>query len=762
MYFCLKPFNSMNKASTLLALIIVFATTLVSAQTNHPKVGLVLSGGGAKGLAHIGVLKVLEEEGIRPDYIAGTSMGSIIGGLYALGYNSTELDSIVKNIDWARLLSDDIPLSYVSSHEKKEYNRYQAEFRLTRDGLKIPSGLITGHQISGMLTGLSWHKAEIHDFDELPIPFRCVAADLRSGKEYIFSEGNLTTAMRASMSIPTVFSPVRKDSLLLVDGGVLNNFPVQICKNMGADIIIGVNVGFQDKAGEDMPENFTEILMAAATISGNVSAREAIRQTDLLISPELSDFSTGSFFDNKKIIQSGEEAARKKIEDLRSLKDSLNIPTRAPIQVDKTRNRKIRVGRIRTEGLENINKHFLLSNLGIQEGDSITPDLMTNALRRAMGTRHFENITYHLEPAEESHNLILRVRESPRAKAKFSLHYDNEYKAGLLTNITGRNILGKSSRSSLTFDISENPKFGFSQINFLGGTQLVASKVKIDHENNNFPVYLENGSKYGTFEHHYTTFRGGVMTALGTRWEMDAYAQYIISTLRNKSGFSDIFYADIEHFGNAFWTSSFDFNYNSLDSRYFPKSGSDLRLTYDFSLDIKEAYKGSEDGRELVSRFIHVPRNNYFSILGDYRKSLPVNSFLTTGLRLSGRFTSHSIPLMDFTFLGGLPFNNRSKEVHFIGYSFREKLVDNFALGEVNLRARILKQVHISAIGGFLLSETNLPEVIEPIGLDKNEQVYEYGLIVAYDSFLGPVQAGLGSNNTDHRMRWYLNFGFNF
>ena len=762
MYFCLKPFNSMNKAATLLALIIVFATTLVSAQTNHPKVGLVLSGGGAKGLAHIGVLKVLEEEGIRPDYIAGTSMGSIIGGLYAIGYNSTELDSIVKNIDWARLLSDDIPLSYVSSHEKKEYNRYQAEFRLTRDGLKIPSGLITGHQISGMLTGLSWHKAEIHDFDELPIPFRCVAADLRSGKEYIFSEGNLTTAMRASMSIPTVFSPVRKDSLLLVDGGVLNNFPVQICKNMGADIIIGVNVGFQDKAGEDMPENFTEILMAAATISGNVSAREAIRQTDLLISPELSDFSTGSFFDNKKIIQSGEEAARKKIEDLRSLKDSLDIPTRAPIQVDKTRNQKIRVGRIRTEGLENINKHFLLSNLGIQEGDSITPDLMTNALRRAMGTRHFENITYHLEPAEESHNLILRVRESPRAKAKFSLHYDNEYKAGLLTNITGRNILGKSSRSSLTFDISENPKFGFSQINFLGGTQLVASKVKIDHENNNFPVYLENGSKYGTFEHHYTTFRGGVMTALGTRWEMDAYAQYIISTLRNKSGFSDIFYADIEHFGNAFWTSSFDFNYNSLDSRYFPKSGSDLRLTYDFSLDIKEAYKGSEDGRELVSRFIHVPRNNYFSILGDYRKSLPVNSFLTTGLRLSGRFTSHSIPLMDFTFLGGLPFNNRSKEVHFIGYSFREKLVDNFALGEVNLRARILKQVHISAIGGFLLSETNLPEVIEPIGLDKNEQVYEYGLIVAYDSFLGPVQAGLGSNNTDHRMRWYLNFGFNF
>ena len=751
----------MIKASTLLALILFF-TTMVPAQSNQPRIGLVLSGGGAKGLAHIGVLKVLEEEGIRPDYIAGTSMGSIIGGLYALGYNSTELDSIVRHVDWTRLLSDDIPLSYISPHEKNEYNRYQAEFTLTREGLKIPSGMITGQQINDMLTGLSWHKAGIHDFDELPIPFRCVAADLRSGKEYIFSEGNLATAMRASMSIPTVFSPVRKDSMLLVDGGVLNNFPVKVCRDMGADIIIGVNVGFQDKAGKDMPENFTEILMAAATISGNVSTREAIRQTDLLISPKLSGFSTGSFFDNKKIIQIGEEAARKKIEELRSLKDSADIPYRTPIKVDKTQNRKIYIEHIRAKGLENTNKHFLLSNLGIQEGDTITPDLMTEALRRTMGTRHFENITYHLKPGERGHNLVLDIEESPRAKAKFSLHYDNEYRAGLMTNITGRNILGKSSRSSVTFDISEKPKFGVSQINFIGGKQVIASRVKIDHEENNFPVYMENGSKYGTFEHHYTSFRWGIMTALGTWWEIDAYARYIISTLRNKSGFSDIFYAGVEHYGNAFLTSSFDVTYNSLDSRYFSNKGSYLELKYNLNLDVKEIYEGREEGREMVSDYIHVPHENYFSIIGNYRKYLAFNSHFTAGLRLSGRVTSRPIPLMDFTFLGGLPFNNRSKEVHFIGYSFREKLVDNYALGEINLRYRLLDQVHISAIGGFLLSGTNLPAVVEPIGLDKSEQVFEYGLIVAYDSFLGPVQAGVGSNNTDHRPRWYFNFGFNF
>ncbi|MGM0375712.1 MAG: patatin-like phospholipase family protein [Bacteroidota bacterium] len=752
----------MNKTQTLLALILVFTSTLLPAQTNHPRVGLVLSGGGAKGLAHIGVLKILEEEGIRPDFIAGTSMGSIIGGLYAIGYNASELDSIVKNIDWTRLLSDDIPLSYVSPHEKNEYNRYQAEFTLTRDGLKIPSGLIRGQQISDMMTGLSWHKAGVQDFDELPIPFRCVAADLRSGEEYIFRKGNLTTAMRASMSIPTVFSPVRKDSLLLVDGGVLNNFPVQVCRDMGADIIIGVNVGFEDNPDKDMTDSFTEILMAAATISGNISTREAIKQTDLLVSPDLSDFNTGSFSSTQEIIQIGEEAARKKVEELRVLTDSADTPHRSPIRVDKTRNQQVHINHIRANGLENINKHFLLSNLGIQEGDTITPPRMTDALKRAMGTRHFENITYHIEPEKESHTLVLNVEESPRAKAKFSLHYDNEYKAGVMANVTGRNFLGRTSRSSLTVDISENPKFGISQINFLGGKQVIASKIKIDHENNNFPIYLEDGSKYGSFEHRYTAFRGGFMTALGTNWEMDTYARYSVSTLRNKSGFSDVFYAGVEHFGNAFLTSSFDFTYNSLDSRYFPKSGSQLEFNYNHNLDVKEVYEGSDEGRDMVGDFIHIPGNNYFSIMGDYRKYLPVNPHLTTGLRLSGRFTSRSIPLMDFSFLGGLPFNNRSKEVHFIGYSFREKLVDNFALGEVNFRYRILDQVHISAIGGFLLSRTNLPEVIEPIGLDKSKQVFEYGMIVAYDSFLGPLQVGVGSNDTDNRLRWYFNFGFNF
>lgn len=734
----------------------------VYAQEERPKIGLVLSGGGAKGLAHIGVLKVLEEEGIFPDYITGTSMGSIIGGLYAIGYTPHELDSIVRNVNWSRLLSDDIPLSSVSPHEKTDYNRYQAEFTITRDGLKIPSGLIRGQQINALITGLSWHVADRQDFNAFPIPFRCVAADLKSGNQYIFKEGDLTTALRASMSIPTVFSPVRKDSMLLVDGGVLNNYPVKICKEMGADIIIGVNVSFIDGSGDEELRTFADILMASATIAGNTSMRDAIKNTDLLISPDMSEYNTGSFSDASKIIQRGEESARQKMAEIRAWKDSVIPRSRDSLHLKQSRNHEIRVRQIRVNGLHNINQQYLLGNIGIQPGDLITPGFMADGLERAMGTRHFENITYQLEPVEDGYLLNLEVEESPKAKVKFSIHYDNEYKAGLLSNVTIRNFFGKTSRTSLTTDISETPRLTLSQINFIGEKQVNAARIRFAYEDNNLPVYLGNGSKYGSFKQQNTTLQAGLMTAPGTNWQMDGYVRYVRSTLQNRSGFSDIFYAGVEHFGNSFLSADFDFIYNSIDSRYFSVKGTEVDLNYSFKFDIQKLYKGSNEGTELVDPLTNIANEKYFTVAANYRKYFSFNRKFTGGLRLSGQFSNQSPPFLGHTFIGGLPFNNRSNEVHFIGYSFREKVVQDFGLAEINLRYRVLDQVHINAMGSVLFSNTNLPEVIEPIGLDKNERVFGYGLIVAYDSFLGPLQVGAGNNSTDSRLRWHFNFGVNF
>lgn len=746
----------------LIILILLTLGTELQGQEVRPKIGLVLSGGGAKGLAHIGALKVLEEEGIVPDYITGTSMGSIIGGLYAIGYTAEELDSIVNNVSWSSLLSDQIPLSSVSPQEKEDYNRYQVEFNITREGLEIPSGLVRGQKISELISRLSWHMADIRSFDDLPIPFRCVAADLISGNQYVFDQGNLTTALRASMSIPSVFSPVRLDSMLLVDGGILNNYPVHLCKKMGADIIIGVNVGFEDKPNDEGPETLPEILMASATIGGNLAMRRAIRRTDLLISPQLEKYNTASFSNAKEIILLGEEAAREQTDSLRKLMAEHHIVPRTFPEVNKKKTKNKIASRIQIHGQESTTQQFLLGNMRVQPGDTITSELLRTGIQRAMGTRHFENITYHLDPLDKGYVLVLTVEESNPAKTKFSVHYDNEYKAGLLANLTVRNLFGNSSRTSLTTDISETPRFNVYQLNYLGEKQIAAAKTGFTYENNNLPVYLDDGSKYGTFKQQYSSVYAGFLTNLGTYWQMETSVRYTHSTLQNRSGFSDIFYAGVERFGNTFLSTRFDFNYSSLNRRYFPVRGSRINLFYRFNIDGKELYKGSSKGKELVAPLTNIPSQQYFSLGGHWQKYFPVSRKFTPGIRLSGQFTNKEAPLLDLTFIGGLPFNNRSNEVHFIGYSFREKLVEDYALGEIDLRYRLLQQIHLNIQGGVLFSTINLPEQIEPIGLDKTETVYGYGLMLAYDSFLGPLQLGAGSNNTDHRLRWYFNFGFNF
>ncbi len=206
---------------------------------------MILSGGSAKGLAHIGVLKVLEEAGIRPDYIGGTSMGGIVGGLYAIGYSADSLEKIVKNADWGYLLGDQVSRRSLTLEEKEDKDRFVISFPIKGNKIKIPSGVINGENIEELLNTLCAPVYDIRDFENFPIPFLCVATNIETGKEVDFTSGYLPLVLRATMSIPSIFNPIEIQNDLLVDGGLVNNFPVARVKDMGADILIGVNVGFQ-------------------------------------------------------------------------------------------------------------------------------------------------------------------------------------------------------------------------------------------------------------------------------------------------------------------------------------------------------------------------------------------------------------------------------------------------------------------------------------------------------------------------------------
>lgn len=473
------------------------------AEGHRPKIGLVLSGGGAKGLAHVGVLKVLEDAGIVPDFITGTSMGSIIGGLYASGYSVAELDSIVRSANWNVLLSDQIPLRMVMPTEKHDYYRFLSEFNLTKDGLRLKPGLIHGQHISEFLSQLTWPVAKINDFDSLPIPFRCVAADLVTGKPYVFKDGNLATAMRASMSIPSIFSPVIKDSMLLVDGGVLDNFPVKLCRDMGADIIIGVNVGFTDPYTVDRLNNIRQVLVASSSIGSNLRSEEAIALTDIYIQPDLKPFTTASFFDAGKIIDLGMKQAVPFLPRLNALADSVYASEKAKTVFKPAQPDSICITSIETPKLKYITRDFLISRIGFNDGDSVSIKDMNRGLRKLLGTRFLDYVSYELEGSPSGYKVKLGVVETYPTKAAFSLNYSDVFGASLIGNLTIRNVIVKNTRLSLSAEASKNPQVNVNIVSYFGDQMDFGFEIDGGYSRSILPVYRNGNGKYGTFAYRY-------------------------------------------------------------------------------------------------------------------------------------------------------------------------------------------------------------------------------------------------------------------
>lgn len=300
-----------SKELPVLLLTLLLGVNIVFAQS-RPKVGLVLSGGGARGLAHVGILKMIDSLQIPIDYIAATSMGGIVGGLYAAGYSGNEIEKYILSNEWSELFFDSPPRRQVPYLQKKDDGKYQLELGLKGFTPVIPGGLIAGQNVSLRFAGLTSEVEKINDFDKLPIPFRCVSIDLISGKEVILRKGSLAKAMRSTMSIPTVFSPVEWGDSLLIDGGVLNNFPVDVVKQMGADIIIGVNVGTPLKNKEEL-NSIISIIEQTMVLTDYEKQNNNNKLCDLIIYPELYGH-TSADFDKEQIesiLNLGNESAVK-------------------------------------------------------------------------------------------------------------------------------------------------------------------------------------------------------------------------------------------------------------------------------------------------------------------------------------------------------------------------------------------------------------------------------------------------------------------
>ena len=317
------------KSRTLFLLIIALLSACTLGAQNRKKVGVVLSGGGAKGVAHIGALKVIEEAGIPIDYIVGTSMGAIVGGLYSIGYTPQQLDSIVNVQDWKYLLSDAPDPETTLLSEKLEEERYLLSVPIAGKTAHVSdAGIIKGRNISRLLSELTVGYHDSISFSRLPVPFACVSDNIVNGSKVVFRKGILATAMRASMSIPGVFSPVYLDGMVLVDGGLTDNYPVDIAREMGAEIIIGVDVQNPLMKADELT-SLSSVLGQILNLVGEESYRKNVKDSNIHIQVDVDGYSAASFSHEAidTLMRRGKEAAMKDWDKLIALKKEIGVST---------------------------------------------------------------------------------------------------------------------------------------------------------------------------------------------------------------------------------------------------------------------------------------------------------------------------------------------------------------------------------------------------------------------------------------------------
>ncbi|MEP0713619.1 MAG: patatin-like phospholipase family protein, partial [Algoriphagus sp.] len=456
----------MHRISLLLLLFLLGSISqLVSGQSvqtsgskeNSTKIGLVLSGGGAKGIAHIGVIKAMERAGIKPDYIVGTSMGAVVGGLYSLGYSADELEVIIGRIDWDLLISNRVSFKEIAFEEKEYYNRYLLEFPIVKGKVAFPSGLIQGQVLSDVLHYYTWPANSYQNFDDFPIPFRCVATDIRSGTPIVFDRGYLQDALRSSIAIPTVFSAFELDSTSVVDGGVVNNFPVNIVREMGADVVIGVNVSSEDFAEVDDLGGFGGILMQIAMAPSLSIIKDNIEATDIYIKPDLGDYTMGSFSAFREILELGIETGDQYFDQFKKLADSLG--RKDVVEGITFRTDSIQINKIEILGNNLFSTDLILSKMAINEGDFVSREQMEAAVHSIYGMNGFYKVDYRLlQTATKKYDLLVRIKEKPSTLLSTAIHYDNQFSAGIVLNFTAREVIGRNSRAVFLSDISANPK----------------------------------------------------------------------------------------------------------------------------------------------------------------------------------------------------------------------------------------------------------------------------------------------------------------
>lgn len=753
---------------------------------NRPVVALVLMGGGAKGAAHIGVIRRIEELGIPVDMVLGTSMGGLVGGLYAAGYNSAQMDSIIRTFDWDLVLSDKVPVSYVSYSQRKYKEKYvlsfpfyyaKADFEAARseqgryggghrhedlhfgadhgddasstvlDNIlgSLPSGAVYGQNVGNIFSSLTVGWQDSTKFCDLPIPFVCVATEMVSGKAKYWYEGKLNTALRSTMSIPGLFTPVREGGMVLVDGGMRDNYPALTARELGADIIIGVNVSSGFKQYSEL-NNFGDLLSQFIDMFGRAAVEENLYVPDVTLSPALDGYDMMSFgtADIDTIIRRGYEAACGQDSLLLAVKARVPdaVPALSARPSTDIGSSKVLLSGVEIRGVSAESAEQLKNRIGIEPLQRVGREEIEDAQAVMYGSGTFDYVTYELLGTQEPYRLVFNCKPGPVHHLGLSARFDSEEIISMLLNV-GLNVhrLG-GYRIDLTGKVGTNPlvEAVVSRTTRSGVTFNASARWRFTDRNR----FSFGG---GDFQMNYVHFREALYLSnlRWSRFDMKVGVQNDYFNVKSLLGDN----ADVDYYRERDLRSDnfgpfIDLRLDTTEDSYFPKRGMEVGMNYMWMLSPE---------KELIEDSFHAAA---FDIKG----VIPIGGGVHFLPSLYSRYVFGSNTLGFVNLMGGsMRGRYLDQQLPFVGINYAVVAPNFLTVVRGDVRVSLFKNNYLTATANWALGFADVDDVWD---FGRYDSTLGLGLEYAYDTIIGPISMRVHWSDYDHRWGVYMRLGFDF
>ena len=765
-----------------LTILLLLCMATMSVQAQHynqnirpprPKVGVVLGGGGAKGASHIGVLKYLEEMGIPVDYVAGTSMGSIIGGLYAMGYEPDEMTRLISDMNWGEYIGNKIDRTYLSKEMRDRRSTTLLNIPFGEGSLEkqqhngnllsqLPSAYVNNSSLVNLFNDLCIGYQEEMDFNDMPIPFACVATDLITGKEVVLRQGNVPAAMRASMAIPGVFAPVPWGEYVLVDGGLVNNFPADVLREMGADIIIGVEVTNESKVTADDLKSLPQV-MGRILINGTSAKRKENRELcNVRIVPDITGFGMLSFTPEAidTLVNRGYKRAAEYHDQLLAIKQSVDRAAGHPVSKELHAPRahnlmvdSVFITSIDINGVSDRQSRWLVRKGGLKVGQTYSKDEIERAMSIYRGTGCFDEITYTVKERDSIHSdtnvlsdayaLTVNVKPASPHVMGLGLRYDTEEGAALLLNLNLNEKRFNSSELGVSAKLSYNPriklKYTYSR------SSLANFNLTYEYDNEHFRIasekqrlnlhYLQHEVSGYVSQFHLLNFS----TAVGVAYSR---GKFDLVSIDEDSPYDSLYFSP-----SRLLRPFIDMTYDNLDDDYFARHGVFARLGSHFFIDTKK----------------NAERLNSFDICYDFMGYFtPGDGRFTLIPQLYGRYVYNGSDYFNTWNLIGGEIGGRhfKQQLPFVGITTVENFVSNTSIIRLDLRYNFYGKHYLTAMYNYAFD----PYMVFRGAWEfmKDFSFHGAGLKYSYDSPIGPISLTGHWSNVTHQFGAYFSFGYTF